>query len=211
MLVSFKQSILAEGQHAIGYRDDGVTPVNEYGYLSFPPLAAGGHGTSNGLAKILNSLAVAYQNKEGSDIISHETAILMLDNGVDKGAFEFMGSLIGYGVFIVQAGDNRFLLHQAANDGFRGIALICFDGPVASEGPVGFVILCNGDNKGTQLLAEVSKFILKNDVVGLKDGVDWSRVENKKFEAEEVTQEEIVNKGFKELVLDAFLPKTSEG
>ena len=91
----------------------------------------------------------------------------MLDSCVDKGAFEFMGALIGYGVFVAQAGNNRLLLHQAANDGFRGIALICFDGPAASEGPIGFVMLCNGDNNGTRLLAEISKFILKNKAFGI--------------------------------------------
>ena len=175
--------------------------------MAFPPIAAGGMGTPNALAKVLFNLAAAYTNEEGSASISHKTSKLMLGNGVDKGAFEFMGSLIGYGVFIAQAGDNKFLLHQAANDGFRGIALICFDGPAASEGPIGLVILCNGDNNGTRLLAEVSKFILRNNVFGIKEGVDWSKVEKISFNDKEMSQEEIVNKGFKELVLDAFLPR----
>ena len=39
----------------------------------------------------------------------------------------------------------------------------------------------------------------------MKDGADWSKVESKTFKHDEVQQEEIVNKGFKGLVLDAFL------
>ena len=193
-------------KYAIGYRDDGVTPAVQGGsHLAFPPIAAGGMGTPRGLAKIMLNLASAYQNKEGCGPTTHETSKLMLDNGVDKGAIEFMGSLIGYGVFIAQAGHNKLLLHQAANDGFRGIALICFDGPAASKGPVGFVIICNGDNNGTRLLAAVSRFILQNDAFGMKDGVDWSKVDSKNFKQDDMKQEEIVNKGFKELVLDAFI------
>jgi hypothetical protein len=205
--VSFKQTILPDVQYAIGYRDDGITPVQGACHLAFPPLAAGGMGSPRALARILLNLALAYKCGHVKNKISHKTSRLMLDNGVDKGALEFMGSLIGYGVFILEARNNRFLLHQAANDGFRGITLICFDGPAASQGPIGFVILCNGDNNGTSLLAEVSKFILKNNKFGIKDGVDWTKVEHKNFEHNEVSQEEIVNKGFKELLLDAFLPK----
>ena len=207
--MSFKQTIFPGVQYAIGYRDDGITPVHGGGRLAFPPLAAGGMGSPSALARILFNLAVAYKRGHCKDKISHKTSRLMLDNGVDKGALEFMGSLIGYGVFILDAGDNRCLLHQAANDGFRGIALICFDGPAASQGPIGFVILCNGDNNGTSLLAEVSKFILKNNKFGNKDGIDWTKVEHTNFEQNEVRQEEIVNKGFKELLLDAFLPKAT--
>ena len=203
--MSFQQSVVPGIQYAVGYRDDGETPVKDGGHLSFPPIAAGGMGTTRSLGKLLAELAFAYKNKEGSERISHETSKMMLDNGVDKGAFEFMASLIGYGVFIAHAGKNRFILHQAANDGFRGIAMVCFDGPAALEGPIGFVMVCNGDNNGTGFLAEVSKFILKNEIFCMKDGVDWSKVESKTFKHDEVQQEEIVNKGFKELVLDAFL------
>ena len=197
-------------EYATGYRDDGVTPIQGDGRLAFPPIAAGGNGTPSGLSKVLVDLATAYQTTDGSGKISHKTSKLMLDSCVDKGAFEFMGALIGYGVFVAQAGNNRLLLHQAANDGFRGIALICFDGPAASEGPIGFVILCNGDNNGTRLLAEISKFILKNNAFGMKEGIDWSRVENRMFDQGDVSQEEIVNKGFKELVFDAFIPSSDK-
>ena len=202
--VSFEQSLLPGVKYATGYRDDGVTPIKG-GHLLFPPLAAGGMGTPRGLAKILAHLANKYSNKDATSLISHKTSTLMLERGEDKGALEFMGCLIGYGVFIAQAGENKILLHQAANDGFRGIALVCFDGPAASKGPVGFVILCNGDNNGTRLLAHVSRFLLQNNAFGMKDGLDWSKVDNKLFEQDDLKQEEIVNKGLKELVLDAFI------
>ena len=167
-------------------------------------VAAGGMGTPRALARILLDIAIAYKNKDGSGQISHKTAVAMLDNAVDKGALEFMGALVGYGVFVAFAGENRFMLHQAANDGFRGMYLVGFDGPVASNGPMGFVILCNGDNNGTQLLAHVAKTLLKSDTFGITSGIDWSKVDEKQFSHENLRQEEIVNRGFKELVLDAF-------
>ena len=101
--VSFKQAILPGVTYAVGYRDDGVTQIQD-GHLSFPPLAAGGMGTPRGLAKILLHIAIAYNDKDGSGPISHETATLMLDNVVDKGALEFMRSYVGYGVFIAHVG-----------------------------------------------------------------------------------------------------------
>ena len=63
------------------------------------------------------------------------------------------GARMGRGIFIrdVASGDpqnpDRWMLHQAANDGFRGLFLVCFDGPsAAANGPSGLVILSNGDN-----------------------------------------------------------------
>jgi len=48
---------------------------------------------------------------------------------------------------------NRWMLHQAANDGFRGVLLMCFDGPDADNGPRGLVVLANGDNQAMLLVA----------------------------------------------------------
>ena len=39
----------------------------------------------------------------------------MFDHSIDLGAFDFMYSTMGLGVFITKAGSNRFILHQAAN------------------------------------------------------------------------------------------------
>ena len=64
-------------------------------------------GTPRGLAKILAHLANKYSNKDATSLLSHKTSTLMLERGEDKGALEFMGCLIGYGVFIAQAGENK--------------------------------------------------------------------------------------------------------
>ena len=90
-------------KYAIGYRDDGISQVQD-GHLSFPPLAAGGMGTPRSLAKILLDIAIAYKDTDGSGPISHNTATLMLDNAVDKGAIKFMKSYVGYGVFVAHVG-----------------------------------------------------------------------------------------------------------
>jgi hypothetical protein len=47
---------------------------------------------------------------------------------------------------------SRWMLHQAANDGFRGVLLVCFDGPDASDGPRGLVVLANGKSPPRYLI-----------------------------------------------------------
>ena len=49
------------------------------------------------------------------------TARLMLGGAQDLGAVDFMRAEVGLGVFVARAGPNRVMLHQAANDGFRGV------------------------------------------------------------------------------------------
>ena len=60
--MSFQQSVVPGIQYAVGYRDDGDTPVKDGGHLSFPPIAAGGMGTTRSLGKLLAELAFAYKN-----------------------------------------------------------------------------------------------------------------------------------------------------
>ena len=43
---------------------------------------------------------------------------------------------MGLGVFVARAGENRVMLHQAANDGYRGVYMVCFDGPDRGKGIV---------------------------------------------------------------------------
>ena len=74
-----------------------------------------------------------------------------------KGAIEFMAAKASLGTFLTTAGDNHIMLHQAANDGFRGVYIICYDGPDRGKG---VVILANGDNPAVYLIAEMSKFLL---------------------------------------------------
>ena len=138
---------------AHGYLEDGTEVKGTR--LMFPPLAAGGHGSPRGLCTFLYHLARAYHMPpgQGSGAILSDHVHEMFDHSVDLGCFDFMYSKMGLGVFITKAGSNRFLLHQAANDGFRGLFLICFDGPDAGRG---FVVLSNGNNNAMFLNAELS-------------------------------------------------------
>jgi hypothetical protein len=51
----------------------------------------------------------------------------------------------------------QYARYQAANDGFRGVFMVCFEGP--DEGK-GFVILANGDNPAVFLQCELARLLL---------------------------------------------------
>ena len=99
---------------------------------------------------------------------------------------------------------DRWMLHQAANDGFRGLFLVSFDGPsAAANGPHGLVILSNGDNDAMLFNCAMARAMLE----ALEPaGFDLGRVPDVAagFDTTGMRQEEIVNLGFKGLVLDAF-------
>ena len=98
---------------------------------------------------------------------------------------------------------DRWMLHQAANDGFRGLFLVCFDGPSAANGPRGLVVLSNGDNDAMLFNMAMARAMLE----ALEPaGFDLGRVPDVAagFDTTGMRQEEIVNLGFKGLVLDAF-------
>ena len=101
------------------------------------------------------------------------------------------------------------MLHQAANDGFRGFFLVCFDGPSADGGPAGLVVLCNGDNGGVLFNCAVARALLASEDAfpGGVPGLDWSRVPDLAdgFDYAGLRQEEIVNLGLRYLVLNAFV------
>ena len=191
---SFEQHNLPGISYARGYKDDGSEV--EGGRKMFPAFAAGAMGTAHAMTHFLEHMEEAYHNVKGSGGISHDTARLML-KGSDKGCRKFMNSLMGLGIFIVEAEDNKFMLHQGANDGFRGIFLYCFDGPDRGKG---LVSLSNGDLKGVLFNAEVTQLILKAMNIS---GIDYSKFETM-FSGENIPQEQIVNMGYKNLVLDAF-------
>ncbi|KNC78413.1 beta-lactamase [Sphaeroforma arctica JP610] len=208
---SFDQVALGGNAHkcASGYLEDGSMVQDSR--LMFPPLAAGGHGTAVAMATFLFHLGTAYKLPAGekSGAISHATAVLMIDTGrpgdnpsaIQQQCFEFMRSNMGLGVFVLSAGPNTFLLHQAANDGFRGLYLVCVDGPDALQGPRGAVILSNGNNNAMFLNCAVAKAVLKTMKF---QGMDWSLVDGKDFSSKGIAQEQIVNLGLRELVLAAF-------
>lgn len=191
---SFEQQNLPNIQYANGIKDDGS--MVEGSRKMFPAFAAGALGTSHAMAHFLEHLEEAYHNVNGSGGISHDTARIML-HGTDKGCKAFMNSLMGLGIFIVQAEDNKFMLHQGANDGFRCIFLHCYDGPDRGKG---LVSLCNGDLKGVLFNAQVTQLVLKALNIS---GIEYEKFKTD-FRFETLPQEQIVNLGYKNLVLDAL-------
>jgi len=195
--MTFSHDALKGVHYATGHRDNSDEVKDRR--LMFPPLAAGGLGTSRALCRFLKRL--------GENFKRGDTNSISILSGEDRGSMEFMGTNMGLGVFVADAGPNRFAIHQAANDGFRGVYCVCFDGPDAEHGPSGFVILNNGDNQGTVLNCVLARTILQRIKYR---GVDFSRVDMRKkdFDRTGMKQEEIVNLGLKQLVFDAFVPKS---
>ena len=124
-----------------------------------------------------------------------------------------MGAAMGVGMFVFDSlgadgRASRWMLHQAANDGFRGVLLVCFDGPDAAEGPRGFVILANGDNAAVNLVSAVARGLLCAPRGPFaRVALDWSRVPDPDvpYLSRASSQEEIANLGLKEQVLNAFV------
>jgi malate synthase len=197
---SFEQRNLPGVEYAHGFKDNGEEV--EGTRKMFPAFAAGSMGTAHSMVHFLEHLEKAYHEVSGSCGISHDTARLML-HGSDKGCKKFMGCLMGLGIFVVEAEDNKFMLHQGANDGFRCIFLHCFDGPDRGKG---LVVLSNSDFKGVLFNAEVTQVILKEFNI---QGIDFSKFKTT-FTAGSLKQEEIVNLGYKNLVFDAFKPTRPE-
>jgi len=61
---------------------------------------------------------------------------------------------------VARAGPNRIILHQAANDGFRGVYMLCVEGPGAGNG---FVLLSNGDNPAVLMQCELARLLLQSE------------------------------------------------
>jgi len=185
---------------AEGTFDDG-RPVPG-GRLQFPAFAAGALGTSGDMLDFLRHLERAFWDVRGSGGISHDTAVQML-RGTDMGCRDFMGCDMGLGVFVAEADENRFAIHQGANEGFRALYLHCFQGPDRGKG---FVVLCNADNRGVAFVAEVAQLLLRG--LGFR-GVDFARF-GAGFDFSALKQEQIVNLGYRDLVFSAFQPRLPE-
>lgn len=191
---SFEQQTLPLKQYARGFNDQGQEV--EGSRKMFPAFAAGSMGSASSMAKFLVHLEEAYHDLEGSNGISHDTAIQMLF-GTDKGCMRFMGCRMGLGIFIAEAGLNKLAIHQGANDGFRCIYVYCFSGPDRGKG---LVSLCNADFNGVLFNAEVTQLVLKE--LNLS-GIDTTKFKEN-FSSATIPQEEVVNMGYKNLVFDAF-------
>ncbi len=188
------------GECATGNFDDGKSVPG--GRFEFPAFAAGAIGTARDMGLFLRHLTRAYRDLRGAPGISHDTAVTML-RGFDRGCLAFMGCRMGLGVFIAEAGRNRIAVHQGANEGFRALYLQCFDGPDRGKGAV---FLANSDNQAVGFIAESAQLILRK--LGFT-GIDFGKFAHD-FKFQGLAQEQIVNLGYKKLLLDAFLPDLPE-
>jgi allantoicase/CubicO group peptidase (beta-lactamase class C family) len=184
----------SKAEVATGYLADGK-PVPDSRFM-FPAFAAGGLGTSADVALFLEKLASAYHSIDGCGPISHDTAVVML-HGSDFGSREFMGCDMGLGLFTIEAGSNRFAIHQGANDGYRCLFLHCYDGPDVGKG---LVVFCNADSSGVLFISEVAQAVLSNlNISGVNQ-----KLFNENFDSSGVPQAELVNRGYKDLIFSAF-------
>ena len=186
--------------YAVGRRDDGS--VVKGTRLMFPAFAAGAMSPVAEVVTFLQHLTRAYQTVDGSGPLSHDTARLML-HGFDHGCKRFMGCLMGLGAFTCTAGDNQFVIHQGANDGFRSIFVHCFHGP---DRGVGFCVAVNADLRAVGAIAELAQFMLTALEV---QGID-RRLFKATFDTDHVKPEELVNTGYRELIFHAFCPQRAE-
>ncbi len=191
---TFTQETMPGHKFAHGFRDDGREV--EGTRLMFPAFAAGAMGTAGAMAQFLTALEHAYHNIEGFHGLSHDTARTML-HGSDLGCRDFMGCTMGLGVFILEAGDNRFAVHQGANDGFRCLYLHCYAGP---DRGFGITVLCNAELNGVLFNAEIAQELLK--LVAVR-GVDTTKFKTA-FAADNLKPEEVVNIGYRDLLFNAF-------
>ena len=168
----------------------------------FPAFAAGSMSNALDVTTFLQHLTKAYSDINGSTSISHDVARLMLF-GKDLGAMKFMGALMGLGIFIAEAGDNKLVIHQGANDGFRALFVHCVQGP---DRGLGFTILSNGELNAVSAISECAQEIFKAFNFS---GIDYSKFQNQ-FKTDSLKQEEIVNIGYKNLVFSAFMPMLPE-
>ncbi len=189
--LSFDQKVKTAAE---GYLESGMK-LKESRKM-FPAFAAGAMGTSRAVLDFLSKLTKAYRDVKGSGPISHSTAVQMLF-GRDKSSRTFMGADMGLGIFTLDAGENRFALHQGANDGFRSLFTYCYDGPDRGKG---FVILCSGELNAVLFIGEAAKLICRE--LNLT-GVNTS-LHKESFDPSAFAPEEVVNQAYKNLIFNAF-------
>ncbi len=192
---TFEQKEIAGKDYAHAINEQGKSFSADR--LMFPAFAAGAMANAPAMHQFLHHLSQAHHDLNGSGPISHDTAVSML-YGRDLGSREFMGCDMGIGIFTIEAGENRFMLHQGANDGFRSLFLHCFKGPDLGKGIVAF---SNGELNAVGLISEITQLALKALNVC---GIDFSKFKSS-FTNQGIKQEEVVNTGYKSLVFDAFV------
>lgn len=191
---SFREDALRGVECASGFLDSGAMVAG--GRKLFPAMAAGATATAADVGRFVAALAQADASLDGRGPISHDTAVRML-HGTDGGCRDFMGCLMGLGVFVAECGPNRLAIHQGANDGFRALFVHCHEGPDAGHG---LVVLCNADDRGVSFVAEAAQAVLRH--LGLR-GVDVTRFRSA-FDDHGIPDEQRVNAGYRELLFSAL-------
>jgi len=182
--IRFDFDQVKDDAYAMGYRDDG-----EAVRFQFPSFAAGMIASPRELAKFL--IALRGEFKKGN--------LLEMIDSEEKGSKDFIGGMSGHGIFIFQAGHNKFIGHHGANDGFRGIYLLCIEGPNDGQG---LVLFSNGEEESIFLNAEVCKHVLQTHF-GILNGMNFADASG--FVTDPSTpKEQVINFGMKSLVFDGF-------
>ncbi|MBM4291670.1 MAG: hypothetical protein FJ138_09660 [Deltaproteobacteria bacterium] len=191
----------AGAEVADGFLDGGARVPG--GRLVFPGFAAGALASAADVARLLVGLERAYWDLDGAGGLSHDAAARAL-YGRDLGCREFMACDAGLGVFVTEAGDNRLMLHQGSNEGYRALYLHCFAGPDRGKG---LVVLCNADQSGVPFVAEAAGLIL--GALGVR-GVDHAALAARRaagWDPSSLPAEQRVNLGYRDLLLSAFEPR----
>lgn len=178
----------------------GVNRAGEpYATLAFPPLAAGLVCTPRGMAAFLRHLVRAHADKAGSGGISHETAVRMLHARRQAArSREFMGVDVGLGLFVAECGPNRLAVHQAANEGYRGVFAVVFAGPDAGKG---FVSMALGDDDAVSFNSAVGRHVLASmHIVGAR----FDQLPPLGAIVGATTKETVVNQGYRQQLFAAF-------
>jgi malate synthase len=176
-----------------------------YAQLAFPPLAAGMVCTPRGMAAFLRHLVRAFGDKAGSGGISHETAVRMLHARRQAArSREFMGVDVGLGIFVAECGPNRLAVHQAANEGYRGVFAVVFAGPDAGKG---FVSVALGDDDAVTFNSAVGREVLAS--MGIA-GARFDKLAPLGAIVGATSRETVVNQGYRQQLFAAFTPDLPE-
>ncbi|MDA8792777.1 aldolase/citrate lyase family protein [Bacteriovoracaceae bacterium] len=184
-----------------------VTPHNDLNKsleseLFFPSFAAGMTSHPKDVIKVLKRISEDFNSSQDHCLkntrinIGHTLARQML-HGEDFGSCEFMHAKAALGTFIIEGAENYFMIHQGANDGYRSFYLYCFKG--LNKG-FGLCLFSTGEEKSVLAISKIIQLILvSNNIAGIN-----SDLFNTDFNHSEFSQDEKVNRGYKELFLKAF-------
>jgi allantoicase/CubicO group peptidase (beta-lactamase class C family) len=182
--------------YVVGRRDNG--DAVEGTRHMYSPFAAGAMTPTYDMQLFLQHMTRAFNAVGGSGPISHETARRMCW-GESRETLEFMACKMGTGIFVLCGTANKFVVHQGANDGYRVLFLHCVEGPDAGKG---FTISVNAELNGVVFIAALAQSLLKELNI---QGIDYAQFQEN-FASEHLQQEDVVNKGYRDMLFNAFVP-----